>query len=59
MNYEQATTHYLLFAGQMLDEVYGENRRQWIVRAEEELPQIRRVFAWLKEQRDACLFALC
>lgn len=52
MNYEQLTSDYLELAQQMLDEAFGENRRQWIQRIEAELPQIRRVFAWLKEQGD-------
>lgn len=52
MNYEHLTTHYLRLAEQMLDEAFGVNRRQWIRRIEAELPQIRRVFAWLKEQGD-------
>lgn len=52
MDYEQLTTHYLDLAEQMLDEEFGDDRRQWIERVEAELPQIRRVFAWLKEQGD-------
>jgi len=52
MNYEELTTHYLELAEQMLNESFGENRAQWIHRIEAELPKIRSVFAWLKEQGD-------
>jgi tetratricopeptide (TPR) repeat protein len=52
MNYEELTPHYLELAEQMLDEAFGENRAQWIDRIEAELPKIRSVFAWLREQRD-------
>lgn len=53
MAYEELTTHYLELAEQMLDEAFGENRAQWIQRIKAELPKIRTVFVWLKEQRDA------
>jgi tetratricopeptide (TPR) repeat protein len=36
----------------MLDEALGDERQQWISRIVSELPQIRRVFAWLKDQSD-------
>jgi predicted ATPase len=52
MDYEVQTKHYLELAEQMLNEAFGEGRRLWIHRVEAELPQIRRIFAWLKEQGD-------
>jgi tetratricopeptide (TPR) repeat protein len=52
MEIEQQPGHYLNLARQMLDEAFGEGRQHWISRMVSELPQIRRVFAWLKEQND-------
>jgi tetratricopeptide (TPR) repeat protein len=52
MDVEQQSAHYLDLARQMLDEAFGDERQQWIRRIVSELPQIRRVFAWLKEQSD-------
>ncbi len=50
MSFEQQAIHYLDLSRQMLDEGYGEERQQWINRLVAELPQIRDVFAWLKDQ---------
>ena len=52
MNLEQQSAHYLDLARQMLDEAFGDDRQQWMSRMASELPQIRRVFAWLKDQGD-------
>lgn len=52
MNLEQQSVHYLDLARQMLDEAFGDDRQQWMSRMASELPQIRRVFAWLKDQGD-------
>src|SRR5688572_17747707 len=52
MDLEQQSAHYLDLARQMIDEALGDERRQWISRIVSELPQIRLVFAWLKDQSD-------
>ena len=52
MDVEQQSTQYLDLARQMLDEAFGDDREQWMSRLVSELPQIRRVFAWLKEHGD-------
>jgi tetratricopeptide (TPR) repeat protein len=50
MDFEQQSAHYLDLARQMLDEAFGAERQQWISRIVSELPQIRLVLAWLKDQ---------
>ena len=52
MNYEQLTAHYLERAKEMLDEAFGDDRARWMQWAEAELPQIRRVLAWLRKEGD-------
>lgn len=53
MDYERLARYYLDLAERMLDEAFGENRRQWIQQVAAELPEIRRVFAWLEGSGDA------